>query len=119
MDTHQFVFVRPRAYSLKLLEMVSALAQTSFTFLRTLEDLTHHPDVVEELFYLMGRAITHCPDPLVTSPLLLSLFQCAAVGMQAVHRDANKGTLNFLENAVSYGLRLREQPPNPTCQAAL
>ena len=110
---------RNTAYSLKLLEMVSALAQTSFTFLRTLEDLTHHPDVVEELFYLMGRAITHCPDPLVTSPLLLSLFQCAAVGMQAVHRDANKGTLNFLENAVSYGLRLREQPPNPTCQAAL
>jgi len=110
---------RNPAYSQKLLEMLSAMAQTSFTFLRTLEDLTAHPDVVEELFYLMGRMMSYCPDPLVTSPLLQSLFQCAAVGMQVAHRDANKGTLNFLENTVSYGLRLREQPPKPTCQAAL
>ena len=110
---------RNPAYSPKLLNMVSAMAQTSFAFLRTLEDLTQHPDVVEELFYLMGRMITYCPDPLVTSPLLQSLFQCAAVGMQVAHRDANKGTLNFLENTVSYGLRLREQPPRPNCQSAL
>jgi transportin-3 len=110
---------RNPAYPQKLLTMVSALARTSFTFLRTLEDLTCHPDVVEELFYLMGRMITYCPDPLVTSPLLQSLFQCAAVGMQVSHRDANKGTLNFLENTISYGLSLREQPPKPTCQASL
>ena len=110
---------RNPAYSQKLLDMVSALAQTSFTFLRTLEDLTQHPDVVEEFFYLMGRMISYCPDPLVTSQLLPALFQCAAVGMQVAHRDANKGTLNFLENTVSYGLRLREQPPRPNCQAAL
>lgn len=110
---------RNPAYSKKLLDLVSAMAQTSFTFLRTLEDLTHHPDVVEEFFYLMGRMVSYCPDPLVTSPLLGSLFQCAAVGMQVAHRDANKGTLKFLENTVSYGLRLREQPPQPNCQAAL
>jgi transportin-3 len=106
-------------YAQKLLEMVSLMARTSFTFLQTLEDLTQHPDVIEELFYLMGRMIAYCPDPLVTSPLLQPLFQCAAVGMQVAHRDANKGTLSFLENTVSYGLRLREQPPNPQCQAAL
>jgi transportin-3 len=50
---------------------------------------------------------------------LQPLFQCAAVGMQVAHRDANKGTLSFLEKTVSYGLSLREQPPNPNCQAAL
>lgn len=110
---------RNPAYSQKLLSMVSAMAQTSFTFLHTLEDLTHHPDVVEELFYMMGRMITYCPDPLVTSPLLQSLFRCAAVGMQVAHRDANKGTLNFLENTISYGLSLREQPPKPESEAAL
>jgi transportin-3 len=110
---------RNLAFGHKLLEMVSAMARTSFEFLRTLEDLTQHPDVVEEFFYMMGRMITYCPDPLVTSPLLQNLFQCAAVGMQVAHRDANKGTLNFLENTISYGLRLREQPPKPECQAAL
>mgnify|MGYP005850623257 CR=1 FL=1 len=110
---------RNPVYQHKLLSMISAMAQTSFTFLRTLDDLTHHPDVVEELFYLMGRMITCCPEPLVTSPLLQSLFQCAAVGMQVAHRDANKGTLNFLDNSVAYGLSLREQPLKPNCQAAL
>lgn len=102
----------------KLFDMISALATTSFSFLRDLNDLTQHPDVVEELFYLMGRMVSHCPDPLVTSPLLHSLFQCAIVGMQLDHRDANKGTLNFVENTVSYGLSLREQN-KPECQKSL
>lgn len=109
---------RDVAYSQKLYTMMEALAKTSFTFLRTLDDLTHHPDVVEELFYLMGRMISHCPDPLVTSPLLQPLFQCAIVGMKLDHRDANRGTLTFLENSISYGLSLREQV-KPDCKAAL
>ena len=109
---------RDPAYALRLFEMINALATTSFTFLRDLNDLTAHPDVVEELFYLMGRMMSYCPDPLVRSPLLQSLFQCAVVGMQLDHRDANKGTLNFLENTVSYGLALREQN-KPESQAAL
>jgi transportin-3 len=100
---------REPQFAPKLFEMISALANTSFTFLRSLDDLTRHPDVVEELFYLMGRMVSHCPGPLVTSPLLPSLFQCAAVGMQLDHRDANKGTLNFLENTIGYGLSLRER----------
>lgn len=102
----------------KLFDMISTLASVSFTFLRDLNDLTNHPDVVEELFYLMGRMVSHCPDPLVRSPLLRSLFQCAIVGMQLDHRDANKGTLNFLENTISYGLSLRERN-KPECQQSL
>jgi transportin-3 len=96
-------------FALKLYNMISAMAATSFAFLRSLDDLTRHPDVVEELFYLMGRMVSHCPAPLVTSALLPSLFQCAAVGMGLDHRDANRGTLNFLENTISYGLSLRER----------
>lgn len=109
---------RDQSYHQKLFDMINALATASFTFLRNLNDLTGHPDVVEELFYLMGRMVNYCPDQFVTSPLLRSLFQCAAVGMQLDHRDANKGTLNFLENTISYGLSLREQN-KPECQQAL
>jgi len=105
-------------YSRQLFNMINAMATVSFSFLRNLEDLTRHPDVVEELFYLMGRMITHCPEPLVMSPLLHSLFQCAVVGMQLDHRDANKGTLHFIENSISYGLSLREQNKRE-CQQAL
>ncbi|EEC51088.1 predicted protein [Phaeodactylum tricornutum CCAP 1055/1] len=105
-------------YSNRLLGMVSAMATTCFSFLRNVDELTAHPDVVEELFYMMGRMMSNCPDPLVQSPLLRSLLQCAAVGMQLDHHGANKGTLKFLENTISYGLSLREQK-KPACQAPL
>jgi len=98
--------------------MVAALATTVFSFLRTLEELTNYPDVVEEFFYLMGRMVTYCPDPVVASPLLRSLVQCAVVGMQLQHSGANKGTLKFLENTISYGLQLRELN-KPETKAAL
>jgi transportin-3 len=111
-------YSRDPTYSMKLFNMINSMATVSFLFLRNLEDLTLHPDVVEELFYLMGRMISHCPEPLVMSPLLHSLFQCAVVGMQLDHRDANKGTLNFIENSISYGLSLRERNKRE-CQQAL
>lgn len=109
---------RDPTYAQKLFDMASKLANISFGFLRDLNDLIDSPDVVEELFYLMGRMMSHCPDLLVQSPLLHSLVQCAVVGMQLDHRDANKGTLNFLENTVHYGLSLREQN-KPECQQSL
>jgi transportin-3 len=59
-------------YSKRLLNMINAIASVSLSFLRNLNDLTQVH--VEELFYLMGRMISHCPKPLVLSPLLLPLF---------------------------------------------
>ena len=56
---------------------------------------------------MAGRMVNYCPSPLVQSSLLNSLFQCAALGMKLHHRDANRGTLNFLESTVSYSLKLR------------
>lgn len=109
---------RDPKHSSNLFAMINAMATVSFSFLKSLEDLTQHPDVVEELFYMMGRMVTHCPVPLIMSPLLRSLFQCAAVGMRLDHRAANKGTLNFVENSISCGLSLKEQN-NPECQKAL
>jgi transportin-3 len=106
------------AYSALLLQMINAMAGTAFSFLRSFEDMTNHPDVVEELFYLMERTVGHCPDLLVQSPLLLPLFQCAVVCMRLDHHGANKGTLKFLETTVSFGLALRERN-NPESQAAL
>jgi transportin-3 len=106
------------AFSSRLYDMVFALSKTSFSFLRSLEELTNHPDVVEEFFYLMGRMISYCPDPIVTSPLLQPLAQCAVVGMELYHPGANKGTLKFLENTISHGLQLREQN-KPESQSSL
>ena len=100
-------FGRNPAYSKLLFDMMANLSTSVFNSLRTADDLTSHPDVVEEFFYLAGRMINYCPSALVQSPLLNSLLQYAAIGMKLHHRDANRGTLNFLEATVSYSLKLR------------
>lgn len=100
---------RDKEYSDKLFSTVANLAATVFSFNQSLEDLTNHPDVAEEFFYLIGRMISFCPDPIVNSPLLGTVTQCATVGMQMDHYGANKGTLKFLETIISYGLELRKQ----------
>jgi len=98
---------RNATHSKLLYSMVANLSSTVFNALRTTEDFTAHPDVVEEFFFMAGRMVNYCPSPLVQSSLLNSLLQCAALGMKLYHRDANRGTLNFLESTVSYSLKLR------------
>ena len=106
------------AYTQRLYDMVANLSTITFSFVRNLEDMTNHPDVVEEFFYLMGRMMNHCPDPIVRGPLLQSLVKCAIVGTELDHQGANKGTLRFLEDTISHGLSLREMN-RPDSQAAL
>lgn len=101
---------RDPAHSQRLFEMIKAFSITAFSFLHGLDDLIQHPDVVEELYYALGRVVVNCPVPLMSTPqLLTSLLQCATVGLQLDHRDANRGTMNFIENTVSYGLTLRNE----------
>lgn len=46
------------------------LASTLNPFARdcsqSLEDFTANPDVVEEFYYLVGRFVDYCPEPLVS-----------------------------------------------------
>lgn len=89
----------------ELTTMMMSLCQTAFSFLANVQDMTSHPDVVEELFYCIGRMIKHSPEGLVnTGELLVSLVQCALVGMELDHKEANRGTLNFIQHLVSYTL---------------
>lgn len=101
---------RQQSHEQQMFAMVSNLSSSVFQALRSIDDFTAHPDVVEEFFYMAGRMMNTCPGPLVQNNLLNSLFQCAAIGMKLSHRDANKGTLNFLESTVSYSLELRSNP---------
>ena len=100
---------RDAAHSKVLYGMIEKLSSAVFTGLRTPEDLIAHPDVVEEFFFMTGRMVNYCPSPLVQSSLLNSLLQCAALGMKLHHKDANRGTLNFLESMVAYNLDLRSR----------
>jgi transportin-3 len=107
-----------KTYSDKLFKMIATLADTFFSFNRDLNELTSHPDVAEEFFYLLGRMVSHCPDPLVQSPLLESVIRCAVVGMQLEHHGANRGVLKFLESIIAFDVELRDQN-NAESQAAV
>jgi transportin-3 len=96
-------------YEQRLYDAVAMMVHIVFSFLRTLEDFTNHPDVVEEFFYLLARMLTYCPTVVMAqSPLLHSLVQFAAVGLQLQHVGANKGTLQFLDKMLSHGFKMRE-----------
>ena len=91
-----------------LFETFEAVANSAFGILRTFDDFRNHPDVVEELLFLAVRMLKFCPWPFVSNPLFHGFLQCAAVGMKQDHRDANRGTLNFLEASFSYGIKLQK-----------
>lgn len=106
------------AYAERLTGAIAASVDISFSFLHTVEEMTAQPDVVEELFYLVERMVKQCPDPLLRSPLLDSLFQFAAAGVQLEHFGANKGVFKFVDSAITFGLTVKDAP-NPESRAAL
>lgn len=55
---HTWSFALPKAYSRRPPPLKH--------YLQTLDDFTANPDVVEEFFYLVGRFIDYCPEPLVS-----------------------------------------------------
>mmetsp|Transcript_9309 Transcript_9309/g.18906 ORF Transcript_9309/g.18906 Transcript_9309/m.18906 type:complete len:1050 (+) Transcript_9309:124-3273(+) len=101
---------RVPAHSQQMYDMVAKISSTVFYAFRGTDDFIANPDVVEEFFFMASKMVYYCPGPLIQSNLLNSMLQCAAVGMKLHHRDANRGTLNFLESLVSYGLKLRSKP---------
>jgi len=107
-------------YVPQLFHLISELSSTIFERMISLDDFTQHPDVVEEYFYLSGRFMTHCPEPLVVSPFFRKIIQRAVIGLHIHHREANKGTLNFLENTVAFGLNIGQSAVlvSEECKAA-
>lgn len=92
-----------------LLEMFQKLSETTFSFLRSVEDFRSHPDVMEELFFMASKMVQSCPRSFVGNfPLLHLYVQCALEGIHLDHKDANRGIMNFLETLVGYGLTLKE-----------
>jgi hypothetical protein len=60
----------------------------------------HHPDVVEEFFYYVSKALTFYPEFMLsqdsdTVQRLRVLLQAGLAGLRIHHREALKGVLNF------------------------
>ena len=107
------------AYHSKLMELIGTLATTTLSSLTTLPDCAAHPDVMEEFFYLVGRMVVYCPDPILQSPLCQSLLQYANMGLQLDHRGANKGIVKFLDHTLATAVSLQQQKDRGTTLASL
>lgn len=100
---------RDPSQSQPLYDMIANLAETTFGFMRSVEDFGNAPDVMEEFYYLMDRMVNYCPETLMRSPLLETLLQCAAMSIKVDHPGVSKGTLKFLDSTLAYAVQLRSR----------
>ncbi|KAG7380810.1 Transportin-3 [Phytophthora pseudosyringae] len=90
--------------------MLFTLIETTTPIFANVNDMEARPDVVEEFFFLMERAVRCVPQVLAapvpassgiaggqTRPLMISVFSCAVSALAISHNDANKAVLCFLE----------------------
>ncbi|GLE09001.1 hypothetical protein PINS_up020476 [Pythium insidiosum] len=103
--------------------MLHDLADATLPLFETPDTMAAHPDIVEEFFYLMERAVRNVPAlllaPLASSAsasstsstssdgsdvLLAKLLYCAVSALGLCHNDANKATLCFLEQTIQRSL---------------
>ncbi|KAG7396632.1 Transportin-3 [Phytophthora boehmeriae] len=90
--------------------MLLALVETTWPIFSSTSEMQTRPDVIEEFFFLMERAVRCVPQvltaPTPTSsgittgkgqPLMTSVFACAVAALAISHNDANKAVLCFME----------------------
>mmetsp|Transcript_833 Transcript_833/g.1438 ORF Transcript_833/g.1438 Transcript_833/m.1438 type:complete len:1018 (+) Transcript_833:1952-5005(+) len=91
----------------QLYAMLEEMGKVSFQLLHSTDQFKNHPDVVEELFFLASRMIQYCPEIFVSSHMFHPFVQCATVGMTQHHKDANRGSMTFLDHAFSFALTIQ------------
>jgi transportin-3 len=84
-----------------LYSMLWKVSHTFFSTHPTLHHFEQKPDVVEEYFFLMAKALQYCPAPFLNYPAEAStVVQAGLVGLSLRHREAQKGILLFFERFV-------------------
>eukprot|EP00598_Pedospumella_elongata_P005229 CAMPEP_0184979480 /NCGR_PEP_ID=MMETSP1098-20130426/9762_1 /TAXON_ID=89044 /ORGANISM="Spumella elongata, Strain CCAP 955/1" /LENGTH=1016 /DNA_ID=CAMNT_0027502801 /DNA_START=13 /DNA_END=3063 /DNA_ORIENTATION=+ len=84
-----------------LYQMVWKLSASFFAMFSSLAHFEQKPDVVEEYFFLMAKALQYCPAPFIQSPQEASTVLRAGIqGLALKHREAQKGILLFFERFV-------------------
>ncbi|CAH0481129.1 unnamed protein product [Peronospora belbahrii] len=86
--------------------MLFTLIEVTTPIFASVKDMEARPDVVEEFFFLMERAVRLVPQVLAapvstssqTRPLIANVFSCAVSALNISHNDANKAVLCFLEH---------------------
>jgi transportin-3 len=81
--------------------MVWSMTSTFFSNMGSLQQFEQRPDVVEEYFYLMAKALQYAPQPFLLSVEgSAALIQAGVTGLQLKHKDAQKGILMFFDSLI-------------------
>lgn len=86
-----------------LLKMLEAFIEPTFNILQVENGLKDHPDTVDDFFRLSVRFMQRMPLPLLQSPVVAPIINCATLACTLDHRDANMSVMKFLSNLLAHG----------------
>jgi hypothetical protein len=96
-----FALMNKSAYVPVLYQLLWSLSETFFATCNDLATFERKPDLVEEYFFLVAKALQYCPAPfLESSSNAIAIIQAALQGIAVQHREAQKGVLLFLEKLI-------------------
>eukprot|EP00898_Chlorokybus_atmophyticus_P004078 jgi/Chlat1/4671/Chrsp3S05637 len=93
------LFGSEQSCSEPLAALLSTLFDLSCATVRTLEDMTAQPDIVDDLFLLASRCLKSCPQLFIPAKLP-QLIQCALVGTGIQHREACSSVMFFIQGVL-------------------
>lgn len=67
--------------------------------------------------FCFARYLQRCPIPLLKSELIPPLIECATLGTELDHREANVSVMKFLYDMAHAGRRHKENPDFPERQS--
>lgn len=95
--TSELVKTFSKRKSSTLAALVSEMLQTSCKLLSDAEAVATYPDVADDTFSLAGRCLAYAPQLLEQGKVLPSLAEAARVAILVNHKDANIGSILFLQ----------------------
>ncbi|XP_018403619.1 PREDICTED: transportin-3 [Cyphomyrmex costatus] len=92
-----------------LLNMLQAFICPTFAILEQEDGLKNHPDTVDDLFRLCARFLQRAPIPLLHSPAIRSIVDCAITACSLDHRDANSSVMKFFYDLLHSGRSCKDR----------
>ncbi|XP_077276129.1 transportin 3 isoform X2 [Temnothorax americanus] len=92
-----------------LVNMLQAFIAPTFALLEQEDGLKNHPDTVDDLFRLCARFLQRAPIPLLHSPVMGSIVDCAIMACSLDHRDANSSVMKFFYDLIHSGRTCKEE----------
>ena len=94
-----------------LYQMIWKVSASFFHIFPTIAHFEQQPDVVEEYFFLMAKALQYCPAPFIKSPQeATTVLRAGIQGLALKHREAQKGILLFFERFVQLSTFWPDEP---------